>query len=123
MKWLQKKNKSDATTGSPVTAGSFHVEMKTTAAANHNHDGTPVASDDDASEHTQKSAVPDEILGETTSAPITEASGRPARPARRQSRTVASPIPAMLAESMSLAEEPPPSFPPKINHFKASNRQ
>ena len=121
MKWLQKKNKADATTGSLVTSGSFHVQMKTSAAAN--QDGAPVVSDDDASENTEKSAVPDEILGETTPAPNRDASGRPRPPARRLSRTVASPIPAMLAESMALAEEPPPSFPPKIHHFKASNRQ
>lgn len=58
---------------------------------------------DDASEAKDKRAVPEEVTGELTPAPVV---AHPKRPIDRHvSRTVSSPIPAMLAETMGLAEE------------------
>ena len=65
-----------------------------------------------AAEHTERSAIPDEMDVETTPEPLVKAGAR--NPSSRPlTRTVASPIPAMLAESMGLAEEPDaPQTPP-----------
>jgi hypothetical protein len=71
----------------------------------------------DASDPKDKRAVPEEVGGETTPAPVVAAPRRPID--RHISRTVSSPIPAMLAETMGLAEEhepaprPPESTPPR----------
>jgi len=72
---------------------------------------------DEASEGKNKRAVPEAVAGEMTPAPVV---AHPKRPIDRHvSRTVASPIPAMLAETMGLAEEhepvpgPPPGTPPR----------
>ena len=71
----------------------------------------------DASEAKDKRAVPEEVAGEMTPAPVVAAPKRPID--RHISRTVSSPIPAMLAETMGLAEEheplprPPENTPPR----------
>jgi hypothetical protein len=57
-------------------------------------------------EHTDKWAVPDEIMEEAT--PASEDSGR-RKAERHLCTTVASRIPAILAESMGLAEEESPA--------------
>lgn len=72
----------------------------------------------EGSEHTERSAVPDEVEGDATPAP--ERTGR-SQSGRRLTRTVASPIPAMLAESMDLAEEPPAPATP-VDFFKPNRR-
>lgn len=65
--------------------------------------GKTVDTVEEESEHTEKWAVPEEIGGELTPAPIVATARR--APDRHISRTVASPIPAMLAETMGLAQE------------------
>jgi hypothetical protein len=57
----------------------------------------------DTSDAKNKRAVPEEVSGEVTPPPVVAAPKRPID--RHMSRTVASPIPAMLAETMDLAEE------------------
>lgn len=110
MKWFQKASGSK----------SFSQSSAISAAS----DGSGESVDPvDESEHTERSAVPDQIEGDVTPAPGADRSGRSIS-GRRLTRTVASPIPAMLAESMGLAEEPPTPTSP-VDFFKAtsSNRR
>jgi len=62
---------------------------------------------DHASNFKDQRAVPEEVGGEMTPAPVVAAPKRPID--RHVSRTLASPIPAMLAETMDLAEEHEPA--------------
>jgi len=97
MKWFQKVMGGKPTTHYAADGGGDPVD--------------PVK----AAEHTERSAIPDEMDVETTPEPSPKTG--PRNPASRPlTRTVASPIPAMLAESMGLAEEPdaPQSPPPNF---------
>jgi len=99
MKWLQKK-------ADPVPAEIVDAPIETV----------------DDVEHTEKWAVPDEIEGEATLPPVAQPAAR-SPSGRRLARTVASPIPAMLAESMGLAEEPAaPSDPAAVTPSSANSR-
>lgn len=72
---------------------------------------------DHASAPKDMRAVPEEVAGEMTPAAVVAAPKRAID--RHISRTVSSPIPAMLAETMGLAEElepgpqPPQGAPPR----------
>jgi hypothetical protein len=65
---------------------------------------------DHASKLKDQRGVPEEVGGEMTPAPVVAAPRRPVD--RHASRTLASPIPAMLAETMDLAEEHEPAPQP-----------
>lgn len=73
-------------------------------------DGALVEDFEDESQNTDRWAVPQEIAGEMTPAPVVGPSKR--APDRHLCRTVASPIPAMLAETMGLADEKDVAAPP-----------
>jgi hypothetical protein len=73
--------------------------------------GVIVKGEGDELESTDKWAIPREIAGEMTPPPPVAPSKRAGD--RHLTRTVASPIPAMLAETMGLAEErDAPARPP-----------
>jgi|GEM_PF-4624585 len=121
MKWLHKANSSAALT----QPGPERSYTESTASLENKAPGAPQQRAEDAVDNTEKWAVPSEIENEPRPQSIPEVVGRTPS-GRRQSRTVASPIPAMLAESMALAEEKVTSASPAtIEHFKkvASNRR
>lgn len=121
MKWLYKANSSAALT----QPGPVPSHNESTASSGSKSSGAPQLRAEDPVDNTEKWAVPSEIEDEAKPQSIPEVVGRTPS-GRRQSRTVASPIPAMLAESMGLAEEQVSSASPAtVEHFKkvASNRR
>jgi hypothetical protein len=97
MKWLNRTS-PPPTKPHVLTPRSITIEPDT-------RNNAPAQAVVEESEQTQKSAIPDEIRGEPTPAPTLGPSRRD--PGRHHSPTLASPIPAILAESMALAEEGP----------------
>lgn len=105
MKWL---NRTPTPPNKQPTLSPRSITIETRPVAPRESALVPVATGDE-SDQTQKSAVPDEIKGELTPAPATGPSRR--NPDRHHCPTLASPIPAILAESMSLAQEDPSPRP------------
>jgi hypothetical protein len=111
MKWL---NRTAPSPSKPPVLSSRSITVEPDPSPRNNASAQPVGEE---AEQTQRSAVPDEIRGDLTPAPVPGPSRR--NPGRHHSPTVASPIPAILAESMALAEEhptaarPPTEAPPK----------
>ena len=99
MKWL---NRTPPPVAKPPVLSSRSITIEPDLGPR-NHASAQAVSEE--SDETQKSAVPDEIRGELTPAPTMGPSRR--NPDRHHSPTLASPIPAILAESMSLAQEDP----------------
>jgi hypothetical protein len=103
MKWLRRSDLLPLPTQSTPPTGSSQRDPKLSAVNN-----AVVEATGGSSETTEKSGIPKEIEA-AISASLGTGKHRPKR-GRQMSTTLASPIPAMLAESMGLALErdPPP---------------